>query len=184
MTFDKATYTVNEDTGTVKPLLILSNPSSFIETVQVITTDITTNGKVILMDRRVGNVVFHTTGNSDYSPGPYFVFFPVQTTNSSLVIALNDDSLSEPNEEFNISITSFANDFVVGTPRVATVTIIGTYVHTIVCMYCIRMYVRECVDLDCGLTCLHKLINTYVLLLHLNRQMYRSIMLILSMLSS
>ena len=49
VTFDKAMYTVNEDAGTVKPLLILSNPSSFIETVQIITTDITTDGKVNLM---------------------------------------------------------------------------------------------------------------------------------------
>ena len=156
MTFDKATYTVNEDTGTVKPLLILSNPSSFIETVQVITTDITTNGKVILMGRRFGNVVFHTTGNSDYSPGPYFVFFPVQTTNSSLVIALNDDSLSEPNEKFNISITSFANDFVVGTPKVATVTIIGTYIL----LYACTVYVCTYMNVLTWIVVLHVCINS------------------------
>ena len=42
--FDNATYTVVEDTGIVQPALILSNPSSFVETVQVISTDITADG--------------------------------------------------------------------------------------------------------------------------------------------
>ena len=46
MKFQNATYAVNEDDGIVQPLLVLSNPSSFVETVQVITTDVTTNGKV------------------------------------------------------------------------------------------------------------------------------------------
>ena len=42
--FDTATYTVNEDVGILRPLLVLSNPSSFIETVQVINTDVTAKG--------------------------------------------------------------------------------------------------------------------------------------------
>ena len=92
------------------------------------------------MGRQFGNVIYYATGNSDYNPGPYFAFFPVQSTNSSLVITLNDDSLSEPNEEFNISITSFANNLIMGTPRVATVTIIGTYILTYAY---VGMYVHE-----------------------------------------
>ena len=44
--FDNATYTDDEDVGIIQPLLILSNPSSFVETVRVISTDVTTNGKV------------------------------------------------------------------------------------------------------------------------------------------
>ena len=44
--FHNATYTVDEDNGIIRPLLVLSNPSSFVETVQVINTDITTNGKI------------------------------------------------------------------------------------------------------------------------------------------
>ena len=46
--FQNATYAVNEDDGIVQPLLVLSNPSSFVETVQVTntSTDVTTNGKV------------------------------------------------------------------------------------------------------------------------------------------
>ena len=46
--FDNAAYTVNEGDGIVQPLLVLSNPSAFNETVQVINTDITTNGMVAM----------------------------------------------------------------------------------------------------------------------------------------
>ena len=44
MKFHNATYAVNEDDGIIQPLLVLSNPSSFVETIQVINTDITANG--------------------------------------------------------------------------------------------------------------------------------------------
>ena len=46
MKFHNETYTVNEDDGIVQPQLVLSNPSSFVETVQVINTDVTANGEV------------------------------------------------------------------------------------------------------------------------------------------
>ena len=42
--FHDLAYSVNEGTGVVQPVLVLSNPSSFIETVQVITTDVSANG--------------------------------------------------------------------------------------------------------------------------------------------
>ena len=42
--FDHATYIINEDAGVVQPLLVLSNPSSFVETALVINTSITTGG--------------------------------------------------------------------------------------------------------------------------------------------
>ena len=42
--FDNAVYNIDEDVGIVRPLLILSNPSSHTETVQVISTDITAKG--------------------------------------------------------------------------------------------------------------------------------------------
>ena len=43
--FHNERYAVNEDIGIIQPLLVLSNSSSFNETVQVINTDISTNGK-------------------------------------------------------------------------------------------------------------------------------------------
>ena len=45
--FDSAKYTVNEDDRIVQPLLYFSNPSSFIEVIQVFKTDITANGMYI-----------------------------------------------------------------------------------------------------------------------------------------
>ena len=44
--FDNAAYSDDEDVGIIQPLLLLSNPSSFVETVQVISTEVTANGKV------------------------------------------------------------------------------------------------------------------------------------------
>ena len=45
VTFDQSAYSVAEDVGSVQLVMILSNPSSFVETVQVISTDITALGK-------------------------------------------------------------------------------------------------------------------------------------------
>ena len=44
--FDDTTYTVEEYVEILQPLLVLSNPSSFVETVQVTNTDVTANGRV------------------------------------------------------------------------------------------------------------------------------------------
>ena len=44
--FNTTTYSVDEDTGIVQPLLVLSNPSSFVETVLVISRNITAEGTV------------------------------------------------------------------------------------------------------------------------------------------
>ena len=43
--FNSATYIIEEDVGRVQLVLVLSNPSSFIETVQVIATEINATGK-------------------------------------------------------------------------------------------------------------------------------------------
>ena len=45
--FDNAAYTITENDGIVQPLLVLSNPSSFVETVEVIDTHITADGMII-----------------------------------------------------------------------------------------------------------------------------------------
>ena len=45
--FDNTIYIVDEDVAVVHPVLILSNPSSLLETVQLISTDITANGTYI-----------------------------------------------------------------------------------------------------------------------------------------
>ena len=42
--FHELAYSVDESIRVVRPVLVLSNPSSFVETVQVITTNISANG--------------------------------------------------------------------------------------------------------------------------------------------
>ena len=70
--------------------------------------------------------MFNVTGSNDYDAGPYTVIFPIRSTSALLLITVNDDGVSESNETFNISITSITNGHIVGTPAVATVTIIDT----------------------------------------------------------
>jgi len=41
---DRESYNIDENVGIIQALLVLSNPSSFVETVKVINTDITANG--------------------------------------------------------------------------------------------------------------------------------------------
>ena len=46
MRFDKAMYSVDEDNGLIQLILIFSNPSSFVEIVQVNNIDITATGRL------------------------------------------------------------------------------------------------------------------------------------------
>ena len=63
-------------------------------------------------------------GGVDYNSGPYTVTFPIGSTIASFDITISDDGILEDDEMFNISITSITNGHIVGTPAVATVTII------------------------------------------------------------
>ena len=55
--FHELAYSVDESIGVVRPVLVLSNPSSFVEIVQVITTDASANG---MNDKYVAAVAFCT----------------------------------------------------------------------------------------------------------------------------
>ena len=70
--------------------------------------------------------VFIKGGGVDYNSGPYTVTFPIGSTIASFDISIIDDNVFEFDEIFNISITSITNGHIVGTPAVATVTIIDT----------------------------------------------------------
>ena len=63
-------------------------------------------------------------GGVDYFSESYNVTFPIGSTIASFDIMIIDDGVLEDDEIFNISITSITNDHIVGTPAVATVTII------------------------------------------------------------
>ena len=119
--FDNATYISDENTGVVKPLLVLSNPSSLVETAQVINIDITTG---TMYAQFIGYTFTINILGQDYSSGPYAVSFPIGFTNVSFDIMINDDNIMEDDEMFNISIISITNGHIVGNPGVATVTIV------------------------------------------------------------
>ena len=69
-----------------------------------------------------------TGGGVDYNSGPYTVIFPAGSTNASFDIVINDDSVLEGDEMFNVSINSFTDGRIVHVdpPGVATVIIIDT----------------------------------------------------------
>ena len=54
--FDQSSYTIEEDRGTIQPLLTLSNPSSFVETIQVISTDVSATGMYVHIYVCIGSV--------------------------------------------------------------------------------------------------------------------------------
>ena len=139
--FDNATYTDDEDVGIIQPLLVLSNPSSFVETVRVISTDVTANGKVncsciIIIHIYVCMHYCDITGGDDYIPGPYNVTFPIGYTSALIDIYINDDDILEEDETFVVSITSFPNG-TVGTPGTARITIVDISSKSIYSNECI-----------------------------------------------
>ena len=65
--FSQSSYSVNEDFGIVQPVLVLSNPSSFIETVRVTIANISANG---MLSSHTYIQTYHIA--SSYGPGLYF----------------------------------------------------------------------------------------------------------------
>ena len=150
--FDNSTYTVNKDGRILRPLLILSNPSSFVETIQVIVTIIgTTNTwwSVVIITICIGEGI-------DYNFVLYNVSFPIGSTNASFDITISSDTILEDDEVFNVSINSVTNGHTVGTPGVATVTIIDTTSEWfITCIKLTSNYIP-------GQIYLHTYVHTYI----------------------
>ena len=69
---------------------------------------------------------FQLTGDVDYSPRPYSVTFVAGTTVSSLYITIADDSTTEGNEQFYVTIDSatVSDDIVFGNLGGAVITIV------------------------------------------------------------
>ena len=65
-------------------------------------------------------------GGVDYNSGPYTVIFPVSSTSFPFDITIHDDGILEGDEMFNVTIGLIVNGHIVGTPEVATITIIDT----------------------------------------------------------
>ena len=110
----------------MKPVLVLSNPSSTDITVQVFITDGSATGEY----DEVHNMEWpcylcvHVTGGDDFKSGPYNVTFSDDITSISFDVPINNDNIFEGDEEFMLSIdrSSLPTDVVVGDS--VTVTII------------------------------------------------------------
>ena len=50
--FSQSTYSVNENSGVIQPVLVLSNPSSTDITIEVTSTDGSATGKLMLFHRQ------------------------------------------------------------------------------------------------------------------------------------
>ena len=67
----------------------------------------------------------YTTGRDvDYSSGPYHIIILAGSTNATFNVMINSDNVLEDNETFSVEIVLISNDHTLGTPKVATVTII------------------------------------------------------------
>ncbi|XP_065884189.1 uncharacterized protein [Dysidea avara] len=104
--FSQSTYSVDEDGGPARPVLVLNGMSSTDITVDVIDTEITA-----------------TRGGVDYDSGPYTVTFTVGETSVPFDIPINNDDVAECNEDFRLTINSPASCVMVVSPDTATVTI-------------------------------------------------------------
>ena len=62
----------------------------------------------------------------DYHSGPYIVIFPAGQTTITFNVPVNDDNMSEGNENFMLSINSYSlpSDVTIGSPGQATMTIV------------------------------------------------------------
>ncbi|XP_065892782.1 extracellular matrix organizing protein FRAS1-like [Dysidea avara] len=109
VSFEQSAYSYDENNGPAQPVLVLSNPSSTDITVQVLSTD--------------GTAI----GGDDYNSGPYMVTFTAGQTSVSFNVGIINDNTLEANEDFTLTIdsSSILNNFRVGDPGSATVTIVN-----------------------------------------------------------
>lgn len=119
--FNESMYSVNENEGSVQPVVVLSNPSSIDITVQVTSTAFTATGKPINIVPVNGMSEF--TAGDDFASGPYVVELSAGATSALLNIVINDDDIVEDNEMFILSINAFSLPISV-TANQTTVTIV------------------------------------------------------------
>ena len=127
MNFSNSRYSINEDSGPVQPVLILSNPSSTDITVKVFSIDIAAIGEYFGMFELLQlSLLYVTGGRVDYESGPYTVIIPAEESSIQFDISIVDDDVLEGNERFNLIInsSSLPNHVTVTTPYQARVIIV------------------------------------------------------------
>ena len=127
ISFNQCTYIVNENEGLLQAVLILSKSVRTEVTVQVGTNDNTATGDHL---RSLNNILLDDTylgGDIDYDSGPYNVTFPSGEKNAAFTITINNDTVLEYDETFNLTIieSSLPENFILGEIYLAKVTIIN-----------------------------------------------------------
>ena len=127
VSFNQSTYIVNENERLVQALLVLNKSIASNVTVEVITNDNTTIGEHIEPINNVLHISNDITGGVDYSSGPYNVTFPAGVTSVLLNITINNDTVLEYNETFNLIITeeSLPKYVILGEINITEVTIMN-----------------------------------------------------------
>ena len=71
-------------------------------------------------------VYVHFAGNTDYSPGPYSITFSAGMTTASFDIIIIDDSFTEENEQFYLTIDplTLSSDVMFDNLNAAVITIV------------------------------------------------------------
>ena len=128
MSFKQRTYIVNENEGLLQAVLVLSKSVSNGVTVQVETNDNTATGEHL---RSLNNILLlddtYLGGGVDYDSGPYNVTFPARANNAAFNIIINNDTVLEYNETFNLTImeSSLPENIILGEIYFAKVTILN-----------------------------------------------------------
>ena len=107
MSFNHSTYIIDEDDGSIQPVLVLSNPSSTDITIQVVNEDSTATGEYPILKSYYYYSFFNNTGGGvDYNSGPYTVILPAGLTSALFDIAVYNDTILEDDENFTLTINS------------------------------------------------------------------------------
>lgn len=106
--FHQSTYSVNENNGAVRVMLVLSNPSSLDITVQVFITNGSATGQ-----------------DFDNNSGPYTITIPATETSASFEIAIVDNNILETDEDFILTIQPLdSSNVTIGNTQQTTVIIL------------------------------------------------------------
>ena len=119
VTFSQPSFSFGERGEIAEPVIMFSNPSSFIISVYVETNDISATG----VD--TGKCSMFTDDN-DYKTGVYNITIPVHVTLQHMNISVCNDILLEMDEQFSVTIlsNSHPDNVTTGTPSQAIVTIL------------------------------------------------------------
>ena len=104
--FSNSIYSVDEDSGSARLLLLLSNPPSTNITIEVFNTNITALGKLSNIIYTIILFCDMAGGGIDYNSGPYNVTIPAKERGVFFSVFINDDKILEDNETFNLTINS------------------------------------------------------------------------------